>query len=103
MNEVQEICTICGLPKNLCVCKEISRETQKIKITVERTRYRKILTMVTGIEDKERIEELARLLKKKLACGGTAKKNAIELQGNHKEKVKQILLQEGYKKEQFEE
>jgi len=27
-----EICPICGLPKDLCVCKQISQEQQRIVI-----------------------------------------------------------------------
>lgn len=99
---MEEICNVCGLPKNLCVCKEIQKEQQKIKIkTVKRT-YGRIVTIIKGLEDKEKAKELEKNLKKKLACGGTLKGNEIELQGNHKEKVIELLIKEGFKKEMIE-
>jgi translation initiation factor 1 len=35
-------------------------------------------------------------MKGKLACGGTVKGNSIELQGNHRERVKELLTVKGY-------
>ncbi|OUR71943.1 translation initiation factor SUI1 [Arcobacter sp. 31_11_sub10_T18] len=42
-------------------------------------------------------KEVLKLLKKKLACGGAIKDEWIELQGDVKDKVKVILLKEGWK------
>lgn len=36
------------------------------------------------------------MLKSKLACGGTVKGNNIELQGDHIEKVKKYVVEEGF-------
>ncbi|MBI2005205.1 MAG: stress response translation initiation inhibitor YciH, partial [Candidatus Aenigmarchaeota archaeon] len=36
------------------------------------------------------------------ACGGTVKEGHIELQGNHKNKAKEILVKLGYSEEQIE-
>ncbi len=94
-----EICPVCGLPKNICVCKEIAKETQKIKIRLVRRRFGKYMTVISGIEDKNNAKELCKELKRKLACGGTIKNNEIELQGSHVERVKKILLDLGYKEE----
>ncbi|MEM3715199.1 MAG: stress response translation initiation inhibitor YciH, partial [Nitrososphaeria archaeon] len=30
-----EICPVCGLPKDLCVCEEISKESSKITVRLE--------------------------------------------------------------------
>jgi len=94
---MEEICQKCGLPKNLCVCIEIAKETEKIKIRVDRRRFGKVVTTVTGLGSE--IDDIAKKLKKYLACGGTSKNNEIELQGNHREKVKGFLLKNGYKQE----
>ncbi|MCK5184269.1 MAG: stress response translation initiation inhibitor YciH, partial [Candidatus Heimdallarchaeota archaeon] len=32
----------------------------------------------------------------KCACGGTAKDGVIELQGDHRHRIKDLLLKEGY-------
>lgn len=98
----EEICETCGLPKSLCVCVEIEKESQKIRIRTANTRFKKIVTIVSGLEDAEKAKELGKALKKKLACGGTVKGTEIELQGDHRKKVKEELVRQGYKGEQIE-
>ena len=53
--------------------------------------------LVPGVsgEPAEQIKE-TKQLKTKLACGGTAKEGKIELQGNHIQKVKEVLLNIGF-------
>lgn len=97
----EEICPVCGLPKpSLCVCGAIERETQKIRVFTEKRKFDKIITIVEGISD--RAKETSSQLKSKLACGGTFKNNRIELQGNHKGKLKDILVKLGYSEGQIE-
>ena len=97
---MSEICMKCGLPKELCVCETIAKETQNIIVTTERKRFGKIHTIITGIDENEiNMKDLAKKLKAKLACGGTAKDGMIDLQGNHKIKIKQILVQLGFSPE----
>jgi len=92
-----EVCPICGLPKDLCVCKVIAREQAKIKIRTEKKRFGKTMTVIEGIDEKStNVKELLKFLKTKLACGGTYKNNVIELQGDHKKRVKELLLQQGF-------
>lgn len=90
-----EICPVCGLPKELCVCEEIARDQQKIRIYSERRRYGKMVTIVEGIKDVD-INELAKKLKTKCASGGTVKNGNIELQGDHIKKVKKALEEIGF-------
>lgn len=91
-----EVCKKCGLPKGLCVCVDISKEMQKIKVRRVNRMFGKVVTTISGLESKERAKELVKVLKRKLACGGTVRDNEIELQGNHSQKVREILLKEGY-------
>ena len=98
-----DICKSCGLPKELCACEKIAKEQQKIKITYKKIRYGKFVTMVNGIDSKTiDIKKLLKVLKNKLACGGTFKHNEIELQGRHMDKVKQILIKESFPEELIE-
>ena len=91
------ICEKCGLPDDLCVCEELVKESQRVKITTDKRRFGKVATVITGIDDKGiDLKELSSLLKAKCACGGTIKQSVIELQGDHKEKVKELLQSIGY-------
>ena len=92
-----EICNTCGLPKEICMCEEIAREQQDIKIYIEKRRYGKTVTIVEGIDANDiDINDLARQLKTKCASGGTVKDGNIELQGNHKKKVYDALVGLGF-------
>jgi translation initiation factor 1 len=83
--------------KELCVCETIAKESQTIKIFLERKKFRKFSTIIEGIDQKEiDIKDLAKKLKEQLACGGTVKEGKIELQGNHKNKIKDILIRAGF-------
>ncbi len=94
------VCARCGLPQDLCVCETIAKETQKITVSVEKRKFKKQYTIITGFDEKEiDLESLARTLKAKLACGGTVKQNTIELQGVHKQRVREILIATGFSPE----
>ena len=94
---MSEICAKCGLPKELCVCEDIAREQQKIEITVDKRRYGKMMTIVDGINPNELdIDNLITKLKKKCASGGTIKEGRIELQGDHRIKVRETLEEMGF-------
>ena len=93
---MDSVCATCGLPKNICVCGQIAKESQKITIRVEQRRFKKYLTIVEGLEEGI-AKEVAKTLKSKLACGGTMEGTRIELQGNHRKEVKKILMEEGFK------
>jgi len=96
---MDEICSKCGLPKNLCVCEQIAKEQQKIKVRVNNRRFKKVVTLVSGFGSDVDAETLSKFLKKSLACGGTLKNNEIILQGNHRQKVRELLLKQGFKEE----
>ena len=97
------VCPKCGLPPELCVCETIAKEAQKIRVSTEKKRYGKLITTIQGIDAKDiDIKELAKKLKSVLACGGTIKENLIELQGDHKRKVKDVLIKSGFQESQIE-
>jgi len=68
------ICNTCGLPDDLCACGELAKDSTKIIIRLETRRFRKKGTMIEGLDPKlNNLETVARDLKNKFACGGTAK------------------------------
>lgn len=92
-----EVCQVCGLPKELCVCEEIAREQQRINVYAMKRKFGKMVTIIEGIDEKQLDpKELTKKLKSKLACGGTWKDGRIELQGNHKARVKEVLVEMGF-------
>jgi len=94
---MSEICAKCGLPKEVCVCEEIAREQQKITIAIDQRRYGKMMTVIDGINPHDLdINALISNLKSTCACGGTIKEGRIELQGDHRNKVKDALEKLGF-------
>ncbi len=93
---MDNICDKCGLPKDLCVCETIAKESEKIRISVEKKRYGKNVTVIGGISKDADPKKVLKELKTRLACGGIIRDGNIELQGNHGERVKQILVKLGF-------
>lgn len=84
------------MPEELCVCDTIAKEEEKIEVRKTRRSYGKELTIVENVSEDMNPEELAKKLKKNLACGGTYKEGRIELQGDHLRRIKDILIEEGF-------
>ena len=94
---MSEICSTCGLPQELCVCEIIAKEDQLIEVTIEKKKFGKKYTIVSGINSKEiDVDTLLKNLKSKFACGGTIKEGRIELQGDHMQKIKNELVKLGF-------
>jgi len=98
-----EICPKCGLPKQACVCEQIVKGSQKIRVATDKKRYGKIVTVVTGFDTGVDVKKIAKTLKNELACGGTFKDDTIELQGDHTKKIKAILVKLGFDAESISE
>lgn len=92
----RELSSLCGgLPPELC--EQLAREQQVIKIRLEKRRYGHAVTIIEGLDEKEiNLKKLASQLKSRLATGGTYKNGRIELQGDHRQKVKEILIEMGF-------
>ena len=85
------------MPEELCMCEQIAKEQQQIRILTDTRRYGKVMTVIVGINSGEiDMEDLARKLKTRCAAGGTYKDGKIELQGDHKKKVKDVLEELGF-------
>lgn len=69
---------------------------------MEKRKFGKKYTIVKGIEKEANINEIVKSLKSKFACGGTAKHGQIELQGDHKSRIKPVLVDLGFPEETIE-
>lgn len=78
----------------------IDKAKQQLRISLDkRNRKGKAVTLVTGfIGTSDDLETLGKLLKTKCGVGGSAKDGEIIVQGDHRNKVLEILQKEGYAK-----
>ena len=94
---MNEVCNKCGLPKQLCVCETIAKESQRIKVYTVTKKFHKVSTIIEGLDNREiDVKDVARTLKSGFACGGTVKEGRIELQGDHRAKIKASLVNLGF-------
>jgi translation initiation factor 1 len=58
----------------------------------------KTVTILRGFQcSPENLADLLKKLKSQCGAGGTIKDNEIEIQGDHKQKILQYLIEQGYK------
>ena len=97
------ICNTCGLPDDLCACGDLDKDSSQIIIRLETRRFKKKGTMIEGLDPKiNNLESVAKELKGKYACGGTAKDGYIFLQGDHRDTSKEALVKLGFSEEKIE-
>lgn len=72
---------------------------QKLTVMLDRkARKGKAVTLVTGfVGSKEDLEALGKRLKQQCGVGGAAKDGEIIIQGDFRQRVAQLLAEEGYK------
>ena len=76
----------------------LPNDKQSLRIWLERGKGGKEATVVKGyMGSPDRLNELAKMLKNKCAAGGNAKDGVIIIQGDHRDKVLAMLLEQGYK------
>lgn len=95
-----DIDPITGLPKELSSWENIAKEGQQIEVKIEKRKFGKAYTIITGINVNEvNVKDIAKKLKNKFACGGTAKAGIVELQGDHLRNIRDELVKLGFQKE----
>lgn len=76
---------------------DLARAEQHATIRTESRRYGKPVTIVEGLDPHDvDLKALASELKKTLGTGGTVDDGAIELQGDHPDRVADLLRDRGF-------
>ncbi|MFP3298104.1 MAG: translation initiation factor [Thermocladium sp.] len=89
------------LGNNEEITEEIAKEQAIVRISAEKRRSHYVTVIDIDSSDirKLEIDDLTKELKRRLAAGGTIKGNKIEIQGDHRYKVREILKEFGFKPE----
>lgn len=75
---------------------DLDRATQELAVRTEERRYGKKMVVIEGFEGDTDRKDLASDLKSALGTGGTVKEGRIEIQGDHEERVRELLRKRGY-------
>lgn len=76
----------------------LPKNQQKLRLSMERTgRGGKTVTLVKGfVGSDEDMQALCKLLKQKCGVGGSVKDGEIIIQGDHRQRLVEVLKNEGY-------
>ena len=96
-------CSVCGWPQRDCRCSASAgkaavpaRIVAKLR-TEKKGRSGKTVTVVFGLpQNAEFLRELSQDLKRACGTGGTAVDDGVELQGDLRERVREVLMKRGY-------
>ena len=75
---------------------DLDRASQQLTVRTDERRYGKKMVVVEGFDSGTDLKALASELKSALGTGGTAKDGHIELQGDHADRVRDLLRDRGY-------
>ncbi|HEX2013948.1 MAG TPA: stress response translation initiation inhibitor YciH [Nitrososphaera sp.] len=81
---------------------EIEKGQATLTITKELRKWKKPVTIISGLQDNPGAEDITRQLKTKIGTGGSFKEGQVILQGDHREKVKELLSKMGFEEDSIE-
>jgi translation initiation factor 1 len=98
-------CERCGLLESECRCPPeppvkhvIAPDTQPARLAVERRKKGKVVTVVRGLTAADNdLSALLTRLKSACGAGGTIDGDTLEIQGEHLDRLRTLLIGIGYK------
>ena len=99
--EFGSICQDCEKPKDQCTCNPSANPKDGINTvrvsSTNKGRKGKTVTLIKGLRMKpSELKEYAGKLKKRTGTGGSLKDGVIEIQGDYRDKVEEILRKDGW-------
>ncbi len=100
--ELREVCPRCGWPEKNCHCSKPSEDAIPAKITarlrISRAGRRgKTVTVIESLPKNEAfLKETLRELKKACGSGGAIREGSLEIQGDHRERLRELLRKKGW-------
>ena len=101
-SESGRVCPECEQPLNACSCNPSANpkdghKTVRVSLT-SKGRKGKSVTLIKGLRmNPSELKAYAGKLKKKTGTGGSLKDGVVEIQGDYREKVSEILTKDGWK------
>lgn len=96
------ICPTCGWPKHNCQCSSRreeavpARPVAKLRLE-KKSRGGKTVTVVDGLpRNTAFLKDLSQLLKRACGTGGSVFETGVEVQGDMRERVRDVLLEKGF-------
>jgi translation initiation factor 1 len=97
-------CPVCGWPQRDCQCGSRRAATDPIPARVvaklrteKKGRGGKTVTVVYGLpQNREFLKDLSQELRRACGTGGTVVEGGVELQGDLRERVRDVLVKQGY-------
>ncbi len=96
------MCPACRRPQAACVCAALAAATRQgdgvVRVSRETSgRGGKAVTVIRGIaRDDATLVAIGKRLRTACGCGGTVKDGVLEVQGDHRDRVVALLVQDGY-------
>jgi translation initiation factor 1 len=100
--ELGKVCPRCGWPDKNCTCStrrdEVVPDRILVRLRIEKAgRKGKTVTVVEGLpRNRDFLRELAAELKRSCGTGGKAAADRVEIQGDHREKLRRLLSAKGW-------
>jgi translation initiation factor 1 len=96
------ICPTCAWPEKECHCSSRTEEPVPAKVTAKlrlqtKGRAGRSVTVVDGLpRNTAFLKDLSKALKSALGTGGAVRDGAIEIQGDHRERLRTLLAERGF-------
>lgn len=82
--------------------KELEKGETHIVISKQIRKWNRPVTVIAGLKGRQDAKEITKSFKTKIGTGGTFKNEQIELQGDHRDAVKGLLIKMGFSEDSIE-